>query len=53
MLSRLEVKQFTVFRELNLSCSPGLNVVVSENSSGKSHLLKLLYVLICRSSDLI
>ncbi len=51
MLSRLEIKQFTVFRELSLSCSPGLNVVVGENSSGKSHLLKLLYALIATSAS--
>lgn len=51
MLRRVAIRQFTVFRELALDCSPGLNVVVGENSSGKSHLLKLLYALIATSAS--
>jgi energy-coupling factor transporter ATP-binding protein EcfA2 len=51
MLDSVEIKQFTVFREFALDCSPGLNVVVGENSSGKSHLLKLLYALIATSAS--
>jgi energy-coupling factor transporter ATP-binding protein EcfA2 len=45
MLRALEIKNFTVFEEAKLEFSPGLNVVIGENGTGKSHLLKLGYVL--------
>lgn len=51
MLTTLDIKRFTLFREQNLTFSPGLNVIVGENSSGKSHLLKLIYTLISTSSE--
>lgn len=51
MLKTLSVKNLTVFRELNLICSPGLNVIVGENGMGKTHLLKVAYALIATSSD--
>lgn len=47
MLSFLKVKNFTVFPEANFEFSPGLNVVVGENSTGKTHVLKLGYSLLC------
>ena len=43
MLRALEIKNFTVFEEVKLEFSPGLNVVIGENGTGKSHLLKLGY----------
>jgi predicted ATPase len=43
MLRALEIKNFTVFEEAKLEFSPGLNVVIGENGTGKSHLLKLGY----------
>ncbi len=43
MLRALEIKNFTVFEEARLEFSPGLNVVIGENGTGKSHLLKLGY----------
>jgi AAA15 family ATPase/GTPase len=45
MLRALEIKNFTVFEEAKLEFSPGLNVVIGENGTGKSHLLKLGYTL--------
>jgi ABC-type lipoprotein export system ATPase subunit len=45
MLKRLALKNFTVFEKADLEFSPGINVVVGENGSGKSHLLKLLYAI--------
>jgi AAA15 family ATPase/GTPase len=45
MLRALEIKNFTVFEEAKLEFSPGLNVVIGENGTGKSQLLKLGYVL--------
>lgn len=43
MIESLKVRNFTVFAEAELTFSPGLNVVVGENGTGKSQLLRLLY----------
>lgn len=43
MLTHLHLRNFTVYPTAALSFSPGLNVVVGENGTGKTHLLKLLY----------
>jgi len=51
MLKRMQVRKFTVFRDEEFRLSPGLNVVVGENSAGKSHLLKLAYALIAVSAE--
>lgn len=52
MLKRLQLNNFTVFPELDLTFSPGLNIVVGENGAGKSHLLKLSYALCAVSSSM-
>ena len=44
MLKRLHLKNFTVFADANFEFSPGLNVLVGTNGTGKSHVLKLGYV---------
>ena len=46
MLKTLEMKNFTCFPEAKLEFSPGLNVIVGENGTGKSHLLKLGYAVL-------
>ena len=43
MLNRLLLKNFTVFKDEVFQFAPSLNVIVGENSVGKTHLLKLLY----------
>lgn len=43
MVRSLELRNFTVFAEADLEFSPGLNVVLGENGTGKSHLLRVLY----------
>ena len=43
MLKRLHLKNFTVFADANFEFSPGLNVLVGTNGTGKSHVLKLGY----------
>ncbi len=43
MLRALEIKNFTVFEEAKLEFSAGLNVVIGENGTGKTQLLKLGY----------
>lgn len=46
MLNILEIKNFTCFPEAKLEFSPGLNIIVGENGTGKSHLLKLGYTVL-------
>jgi predicted ATPase len=43
MLSRLRVKNFAVFENADFSFSPGLNIILGENGTGKSLLMKLAY----------
>jgi energy-coupling factor transporter ATP-binding protein EcfA2 len=43
MLTRLVLKNLTVFSEADFTFAPGLNVVVGENGTGKSHFLKAAY----------
>lgn len=44
MLKNLRLKNFTAFRQANLNFCNGLNVIVGENGTGKTHLLKLGYL---------
>ena len=43
MLKSLDIKNFTVFADASIEFSRGLNVIIGDNASGKSHLLKLGY----------
>ncbi len=43
MLSRLLLKNLTVFAETEFQFAAGLNVVVGENGAGKSHVLEAAY----------
>lgn len=45
MLRQLKVENFTVFREALFKFSDGLNVIHGVNGTGKTHVLKLAYVL--------
>ena len=42
-ISRLELTDFTVFKSAQFTFSPGINVLIGENGTGKSHVLKALY----------
>jgi len=43
MLDSLTAKNFTAFTSVEFNFSPGLNVIVGENGTGKTHVLKLAY----------
>lgn len=43
MLKTLRLKNFTVFADAEFQFAPGVNVIVGENATGKTHLLKLGY----------
>jgi predicted ATPase len=51
MLQQLDIKNFTVFQDAGFNFSNGLNVVIGENSSGKTHILKLAYSIIAASAE--
>ncbi|HEY88955.1 MAG TPA: AAA family ATPase [Thermoflexia bacterium] len=44
MLEKMELEFFTAFESLHLDFSPGVNLFIGANGTGKTHLLKLLYV---------
>ncbi len=50
MIKRLELRNFTVFKDLSLDFSPKINVIIGENGTGKTHLLKAAYAL-CSGAD--
>jgi len=51
MLNNLTVKNLTVFPEIQLQFSQNLNVIVGENGTGKTHLLKILYSALATSGE--
>lgn len=49
MLQRLDIENFTVFSKANFEFAAGLNVIVGENGTGKTHVLKLAYAIIAEN----
>ena len=43
MIEHLELRNFTAFTGLTLNLSPKINVIIGENGTGKTHLLKAAY----------
>jgi len=52
MITRLELNNFTAFNELAIDFSHKINVIIGENSTGKTHLLKAAYGL-CASGAMV
>jgi energy-coupling factor transporter ATP-binding protein EcfA2 len=42
-LSKVRLERFTAFKKLELEFSPGINVLVGDNGTGKTHLMKVCY----------
>lgn len=42
-IQRLQLENFTCFERADLEFSPGINVFIGENGTGKTHLLKAMY----------
>ena len=42
-LTQVNLKSFTAFSDLSLELSPGINVFVGANGTGKTHLMKVCY----------
>jgi predicted ATPase len=45
-VTSLRLKNFTVFEDLDLKPSEGINVFIGSNGTGKTHVMKLLYSLL-------
>lgn len=45
MIAKLRVANFQAFSELTIDFSPGINIVIGENGTGKTQLLKAAYTL--------
>ena len=45
MITNLRLKNFTAFTKLNVDFSPGINIVIGENGTGKTQLLKAILAL--------
>ena len=52
MLNQLHLKHFTVFQDTSFDFSPGLNVIIGDNGTGKTHVLKLGYLFLRAWIDL-
>ena len=42
---KIFIKNITVFEDFELSFNEGINVIIGENGTGKTHLLKYIYAL--------
>lgn len=42
-IQRLSLRRFTAFDALDAEFSPGINILIGANATGKTHLLKVLY----------
>ena len=51
-ITRVKLENFTVFESLDLEPSPGINVLVGANGTGKTHLMKVCYAACDVSKDL-
>ncbi|ANB01733.1 ATP/GTP-binding protein [Ectothiorhodospira sp. BSL-9] len=45
MISSLHLKNFVAFTDLTIKFSPGINIIIGENGTGKTHLLKAILAL--------
>ncbi len=45
-IKQLSIEQFTAFEQASFEFSPGINVFIGTNSTGKTHVMKLIYSLL-------
>lgn len=50
IIKKVKLENYTVFESEQMEFTPGINVFIGENGTGKTHLLKLLYSA-CKSVD--
>lgn len=49
-IEKAHIKNFTVFEDLQIAFSKGINILIGINGTGKTHLLKSLYM-VCEQQD--
>lgn len=42
-LTRIRLERFTAFEQLDIELSPGVNIFIGDNGTGKTHILKVAY----------
>jgi ABC-type multidrug transport system ATPase subunit len=42
-IDKLRLINFTAFKDLTMEFSPGINAIIGENATGKTHVLKVLF----------
>ncbi len=42
-LAKINITNFTKFKNISIDLSKGINVFIGENGTGKTHLLKIMY----------
>lgn len=42
-IRKMQLRHFTVFEELDIEFSEGINVLIGDNGTGKTHVMKLIY----------
>jgi predicted ATPase len=47
-IKSIHLKYFTAFEDISIDFSPGINFIIGENGTGKTHLLKVMYA-VCRN----
>lgn len=50
-IKRIKFQNYTVFEDQQMEFSPGINVIIGENGTGKTHLMKNQYHQRLRISD--
>ena len=43
MITKLKFDKFTAFDQLEVKCSPNINIFIGKNGTGKTHILKTIY----------
>ena len=42
-VKEISIENFTVFEKLKIDFSKGINILIGENGTGKTHLMKMMY----------
>lgn len=47
MITKLQLDKFTAFESLDMEVSKGINILIGENGTGKTHIMKTIYSACC------
>ncbi len=50
-VKKINIQNFTVFKDFGANLAKGINVFIGENGTGKTHLLKLIYTMILATNE--